>query len=368
MKGADVIKHMKATVPLLTNDFSTQLSVSSMTVAGTTVTVNTTASHLLTTGEFVTVLGAKGIISVDSITHVDGFATIDTDQDHDVTFNENVDTIIPTIEISGANEAEWNGTFNVDLPPPNRQTININVPDTNTTPATGTILLFDFGDRGLNGQHQITVTGATSFTYELASAPDIESTIGGTITIQKDVRITGAISADRALRAYTKQTDIDQLYAFIVIGDTTASKDRNINSDATATIQAGDDYRQRIVQEVAIVVFVPSVEDNRGARLARDNMQDLRAVLFQSLLNFRFDDGLCEKEFSGLTFISDGVLVDNDSYFVHQFLFEIVSDIITGDVNLDINDVAFRDIAVDFLPNLPDTDLTANIDLDDEPL
>ena len=254
----------------------------------------------------------------------------------------------------------------MDLPPPNRETININVPDTNASPATGTLLLFDFGDRGLNGQQEITVVDSDTFTYELASAPDIVS-IGGTVTIQKDVRITGAISVDRAIRGYTKQGN-EELYAFVVIGDSTVSKDRNINSDAGGTIQAGDDFRQRIIQEMTVFIFVPAVEDNRGARLKRDSMQDVRAILFQSLLNTRFDDGLCENEFSGLTFISDGVFADSESYFVHQFLFESVSDIITGDVNLDINDVAFRDIAVDFLPNLPDTELTVNINLDDEPL
>lgn len=368
MKAEDVIRHMKATIPLLTDDFSDQLAVSSIIVSGTTVTVITTAAHGLTTGEFVTVLGAKGVISVTSITQVDGLATVVTSQNHDVTFHETIDTVIPKIEISGANESEWNTTFNVDLPPPDRKTIKLNVPDTNTSPATGTILLFDNGNRGLNGQQQITVTNSTTFTYELANAPAIEAAIPGTVIIQKDVRITGSITAERALRAYNAQTDIDKLYAFVVLGDTVASKDRNINSDASATIQAGDDFRQRLLHNLQVLVFVPAVEDNSGARLARDNMQDIRAFLFRSLLNFRFDDGLCEREFSGLTFVSDGLLVDNDAFFVHQFSFEMVSDIITGDVNLDITDVAFRDIDIDFLPTLPDTDLTVSIDLDDEPI
>jgi len=368
MKAEDIIRHMKATIPLLTDDFSTQLAVSSIAVSGTTVTVTTTAAHGLTTGDFVTVLGAKGIISVSSITHVDGLVTIVTVQNHDVTFNEVIDKIIPQIEISGANESEWNDTFNVDLPPPDRKTINIKVPDTHTTPATGTILLFDNGDRGLNGQQAVTVTGASIFTYTLSSAPDIESAILGTVTIQKDVRITGSITVERALRAYTAQTSEDKLYAFVILGDTTVSKDRNINTDASGTIQAGDDFRQRLVHNLQILIFVPSSEDNAGARKSRDSMQDVRAFLFRSLLNFRFDDGLCEEEFSGLTFTSDGLFTDEESFFVHQFAFEMVSDIVGGDVNLDINDVAFRDIAIDFLPTLPDTDLTVNIDLDDEPI
>lgn len=376
MKAEDVIKQLQIFLPFFTDRFTDRLDITSLTRSGTTVTA-TTVQNLsiflpaLGGGDVAHIKGAEAPIQVSSITRVDTIATITTVQDHDVTKNLKED-FIPKIRIQGANESEWNDTFDVTRPPPNRNTIEIVVPDTFTTPATGTILLFDGKERGFNGLKTITKIGPNSFTYELPATQTPLSPAIGTSFASVNLRMSGAVEFGRALSAYTQltqnfDTSDDKYWLFVVLGNNAASKDRNVPSDATASIGKGDEFRQRILSNMQLFVFAPTIDDFAGARGVRDDMINIRAAIFRAVLNQKFATGLCETPFATLTYLNDNLFMDDTAFIVHQFSFETVFDITQGDTLDDFEDVAFRDIILDLAPDLPNTDFTAAINLDDNP-
>lgn len=366
MKASDVILQLKNVLPQLTDQFSDEIAISDISISGTTVTVTTATSHGLKVGEALTISGGKAAVDVSSLTQVGGLATLDTVQDHDVTKNV-AETFIPKIEITGANESEWNDTFDVTDGPPNRKTIEFDVPASHTSPATGTILLFDGADRGMNGIQLVTViVSPTVFEYELTTSIALTTALPGA-KLKKNIRITGSLTIDRAIRAYTRQKK-QKLYAFVVLGDALISKDTNVNSDATAPRFDGEDFRMRLVQNMGIFIFVPVTQSLAGAVARRDLIEEIRPAIFKAILGIKFPSQLFECEFSKLSYEGDSIFADNDAYFIYQFAFQTVFDIVDADTADDSDDVAFRDIFIDFAPDLPDTTFIASIDLDDEPI
>jgi hypothetical protein len=442
-KAYDIITQLKSTLPLYTNYFSDEFSVTSLTRSGTTVTAVTSTPHNLQTDYYVRIIDAitpftlqsltrsgntatgtligiitastisfldtnpdtildsgngfitAGFVAGDSIKvqgsrHNDGSYTIDTvaagvltlvggdsltaegagitvsivsNEWHDLTENWPVDE--PEIEIIGANETDYNGTHSLLLAP-NRKTFSYYIDTTPATPATGDIKLLSNLSTGYNGWHKVTVIDPTTFTYEVTTEP--ESPALGSPIGRTRARISGAVTAERALESYTKQFP-DESWGFVVVGNAVANKDRNVYSDATAKFGKGDDYRQEIIQPFSIYVFEPT-SVSIAARDERDKMEDLVAPFFKSLLRIKFPTGLTEDPFSGCVFASHGFFDYVGSYYVHEFVFETTAWIVENDT-VDFESVAFRDIYINYGSQFDSSDdiiMTDHIDLDDEPL
>lgn len=363
MKSVDIIKQLQTVLPTVTDLFSDSISITSLTRSGTTITATTLTAHGRSTGGVVIVSGAKSPTAISSLTFLDGIATAITSTRHDLTegFQAGVASDSPLITIAGATESEYNGD-NPLLTVLNRTTFTYTVTGMPTSPATGAPFLLESFNTGYNGRQIITVTGPTTFTYETTETPG--SPAQGTILANIGVRVSGAITVDMAEAAYTEKQN-GKLWAFVILGDVVANKDRNVLSDATSMIEAGSDPRERVFTPFGVLIFTPATDEIAGMN-ARDDMEDVRAFLFKSLLKVQFTTGLQSETRYGVVYENDGFVKYNGAYYMHQFAFSTMTDIITEDMVLPDLSVAFRDIGLVFLDELGTVELTANVNLDEE--
>lgn len=365
MKIEQVLAQLQVVLPRLTDKFTSIIGVNSITAAGMTATVTTTIPHGLSIGDSVTIKGATSPIAITSITRVGTIATAVTTTDHDLT-DGNQDTVT----LSGANETEFNGTF-VYITQTNRRTFQFNVDDAGPTIGTGVMLLESPGETfGYSGLRTVLSTPTTTtFTYALTKVLTVDA--GGNPEVATGYRMTGAINFDRCLAMYTAQATEDH-WIFVTLGDANVSKDRNSRSDAITSMGPGGDRRQQIFQSMSVHVFLKT-SDELSARAARDEIEDIRPQLFKSLLGVKFPTQLSAAPITGggqygLSYLNDGFEVYTTAFYVHTFNFELPGDTTLSDtVDPDLN-VAFRDISLTMLTTLGTGELTAEIDLDDEPL
>ena len=362
MRSADIVAQMALALPALTEKFTTNFSITSLTRSGTTVTATTSAAHGLAVGKQVNVIGAQTPLSIGTLTRVGTVGTLVTDNRHDMTENFSTE-----VEIVDAVEAEFNDTF-VLLTVPNRKTITFTMADTGATTATGSPLLLN-GSSALqqyNGLKNVTaVPTATQFQYEITDST-LFTPASGTIIARTLPRISAAVSEERLLSAYTKQPQGD-LWAFVVLEDVFASKNRNIESDATDNIQRGDQYRQQIIQPFTVYVFIPT-KGEIAARDARDVAEDIFRPICRSLLFKPFSGGLYAGKQGPVQFVNHGFIHYDSAFYVHGYNFQQVVDITFEDtVGYDL-DVAFRDISVTMGVSTGSEVMTAEIDLDEDPL
>jgi len=361
MKTTDIIGQLQAVLPQETDLFSSTISVTSITPSGTTATVVTSAVHGLSVGNSVAISGSESPVGITSITRVSTLVTVVTTTDHDIT-----EGFHPTVTLSGANEAEFNGTFNLNTAV-NRRTFTFIVADSGPTTGTGTMLLEDPGDPiGFNGLFTVdTVPTTTSFTYTLGKTLTVPA--DGTILMHSSLRVTGAATVERAVSMYTKQSTQSDMWAFVVLDDGVVSKDRTSRNDALSSIGPGGDRRQQFIQNASVYVFVKSTNDLSG-RSSRDLMVDVRALLLKALIGVKFTSDLNAQDGSGMIYGGDGVEIYDNAIYVHRFEFQLLTSITNSDtVDPGLN-VAFRDVNVTILTTLGTEELTADIDLDDEPL
>lgn len=367
MKTEDIIRQLQGALPNFTDKFTDNFSVSSLTRSGTTVTAITTAPHLLSTGGYAFIFGAKNPVVISTLTQAGGIASAETATDHNLVFSQaekklNQETYV---DIDGATETKYNGTHEL-LSSVNRRNFTYSIDATAASPAGGSPeLLQDNG--GYNGWHQVTVVDPTTFTYEITETPN--SPAAGTIEARVYPRITGAVSSEKVIAAYTKKPP-DELFAFVVVNDKVANKSREVMSDATTTPGRGAEYRQLVIQPFTVFVIFPTTQSIAG-RQERDAADDLVRPFMRSLLRVKFPTGFTEDPFSGCTFSTDGFFEYNEAIYVHAYQFETTAWITYGDTTAPEIPAAFRTINLNFKSTLSDTAgtiMTAKIDLDEDQL
>lgn len=360
MRASDVVRQLATYLPALVDDFTTQYSITSLTRTGTTATATTGAPHGLAVGRQVNITGAQTPIAIASITRSGIVATMTTATDHDITENAGFN-----VQIIGANEAEFNGTFEL-LTAPNRRTITFKVADSGPTTATGSPLLLNGSNpyQTYNGLREVTAV-PTSTTFEYAVTDGIYTPASGTITAKTNPRISSAVDIDRILDAYTKQNP-GEAWLFVVLGDAVASKNRFIDTDSTDNIQNGNYYNQRLIQSLSLFVFVPSTNEI-GGLLARDRCEELLKPICNSILAVKFPS-LVENTNNPLMLTGHGMQAYSSSFYVHQYAFEATIQLGPSDIFVPSDDVAFRDIDLTMGLDVGTETFNTLIDLDDQPL
>ncbi len=362
MRTMDFIQQLAARLPALVDDFTTSFSISSLTRSGTTVTATTTAAHGLAVGKSVNIVGAQTPITISTIDRVGIVATLVTAADHDMT-----EGAFTTVEISGATEAEFNGTFTL-LKVTNRRTVTFLVDDSGPTSATGSPLLLNGSSplQSYNGLKNVTaVPSTTTFEYEITDST-LFTPAAGTITAKTKPRISGAATDERALEAYTRQ-QADDAWLYVVMNDAVANKSRTLEIDGTDNIQRTNHFKQFIAQTVSLFVFIPTSGQISG-RKAVDRAQELFRPISQSILFAKFDSLLANGKYNSLMFNEHGIHGYNTAFYIHRYTYEMtllmgVDDTVGAD-----EDVAFRDISMSQGHNVGTGEITSEIDLDDEPL
>lgn len=340
MRASDIVNQLAALLPTFVDDFTDQISVVSLDRAGTTVTAVTASAHGLAVGQQINMTGAQTPIVIDSITRNGMAATLVTATDHDMTENAGFN-----VQIDGANESEFNGTFTL-LDVPNRRTIVFQVPDSGPVTATGSPLLLN-GSKvtdTYNGIREVTtVPDATTFTYEVNDST-LFTPAAGTIVAKITPRISASVNFERLLDAYTRQPP-DKAWLFVVIGDGLANKNRNIDTDSTDNIQNGNYFNQRIIQSVQLFVMLPTSNQIAG-RNARDRCEELLKPICNCVLGARFPS-LVENNNNPLMLNAHGFQAYNSAFYVHQYAFEATLQLGPSDIFVPQEDVAFRDICLE---------------------
>ena len=361
MLASEIILQLSTMLPQKSDLFSDNSTALSVTRSGTTVTVVTTQPHGLSVGQGVNISGAETPLTIISFTRSGIVGTIVTSTDHDATKG-----VPENINVQGANESEFNGSFkviNVD----NRRTIRVTMLDSGPTTATGSPIATNISNyfASYNGLFEVTtVPNTTTFTYEITNTTALDPV--GTINVRANVRISGTVSEESIIDAYTKQDAPNELWGFVVLEDVVASRSRHIQSDAVDNIQRSNYFRQQVIQPFSFYVAVPTSSEIAG-RSARDICETLFLFICQSILFKRFSSGLTLTEYSPLQFSSHGSFLYNKAYYVHRYSFEQMVYIQFDDTVGSDPDVAFRDIELDTTMNIGTgiEQITANINLDD---
>lgn len=103
MNTEEIVNQLKAILPRYTGDFTTNLSVSSLTQTAGVATVTTPTSHKLAVGEKVLIVGAKVPLVITSLTRTGNYVLAITSGKHSLIRGNK------TVEISGANQSSYNG-------------------------------------------------------------------------------------------------------------------------------------------------------------------------------------------------------------------------------------------------------------------
>lgn len=365
MKLSDIITQLQIMLPMFTDKFSEKFSVSSLTSSGSTISGTTATDHNFQVNEFVHILGALTPNNINSLTQIDNIATAITDDQHDLTENWQ-----DTVEIIGTNEADYNGEKAL-LTVPNRKTFTYQISGNPSSPATGSPLLLYNYIFGYNGWNQLTAVTNNTFQYE-STQPErmTRSPAYGNIDVFGRTRVSGAVSIDKAIQSYTSQPT-DNYWAFVIMEDTAANKDRKEYTDATTTVGKGTVFRQLIITPFSVYVFAPTVT-TISARIQQDDMaDDILKAICSSLLRLRLPSGFDEVTYSGAVFTGHGFYDFNDAYYIHRYTFETTAYVTYGDTISPDYNVAFRDIELNFKNffNSENEDIMdTTVDLDEEQL
>lgn len=360
MKAVDIILKLKEIVPKYTGLFSTNLSVSSLTFSGGYVTCTCVDPHGLLAGDEIFIKGALTPVTINSLTRVNNLVTATTNSNHDLTLGYQ-----ESVTVMGATPDDYNGTHPL-IGVPNRRNFIYSIATTPITPATGSPKIVENIKHGYNGLYKVfDVIDAHSFRYAITSTP--ESPAEGTITLRTGVCITGDIRMDRFLEAYTKQ-ETDHLYAVVILGASTASKDRFTISDATNTSTVpATDTRLRVIDPFSIYIVVPT-SSMITAMTSRDGMEDIFKILNKSILFQSFPVDTESQSNMGVTFVSHGAYAYERAFYIHEFNYEFVYDLVREDGVDEDDSVAFRDIDLHFRNPANRDVMHTLVDLDDQPL
>lgn len=366
MKARDVIAQLLACLPQETDRFTDTIPMSAAAHVEPTLTISTVGAHGLVAGNLFHLVGVHSPIPVSSFTRSGTTGTIVFSRAHDRT----LESFRPTLEITGANEASFNGIKTI-VGVPNRTTIEVAMTNSGPTSATGTIFGRDVDSiaRSYSRMYAVdSVIDADTLTAETtivgASGPDITQA-----ELRVRPRVSGAVDLDRAIEAYTKQ-GAGKFWAFVVLGDVQASRGQEHRSEGVDRQACDQSYRQQVVVPFSVVVIAPA-KDDIAARRVRDEMVDLWRPLCRCLLGKQFESALGFTPGGAVNFKGHGPLEYEKSFYAHGFAFE-ATEVLGFDDTIGYSEsVAFRDIDYTIIPDL-DADqgagsMSGTIDLDEEP-
>lgn len=364
MRVQDIVLQMRATLPFNTNLISNNLSVTSIVPSGSDALATTATSHGLTIGQSVVITGADSPLAITSLTRSGVVGTAVFSDAHDYTFGVTLNIIIDF-----ANESEFNGTF-VITEVSNRFNVEFTMVDTGATTATGSPQGLNAGSflQSYNGVFSVvSVPSTNTFTYTPINPKTLDAT--GTIFARTDVRVSGALSLERAQDSYTAQAQ-QQVWLFVTVGTVSANRSRDIKSDFVDNLQRtqqGSGFRQQTNQAFSVYAFIPT-SDSISGRVESDLAQELFIPICKSLLFFEFDSLYAEGKQNSVQFDEHGFEGYNTAFYVHRYSFEMPADLSFGDTVGFSDDVAFRDISLIMGLSTGSELFTTDLDLDDEPV
>jgi len=353
MRAVYVVNRLKEELPKHTDDFSTILSVSSLTKSGSIITCATIENHGLNTGDYATIRGAKEPIALDKITFLNGIATAKSLTDHKLSnpslFSQ--ENLPLYVEIAGA--TEFSGIWEL-VSVPSNLVFKFKVSGSPSNVSGGFLLLED--QEGYNGYKQITSTGDKTFTY--ATSGSMQSPAQGTIEVSCLTKIDYAATAQRIQDYYAaNSSNIAKTWAFVVLGQNQAFKNDTAVGDSSSAKRRNESYWYTLQQAFSVYVIIPSTTSTLGGNTA-DAAKSYLQPLIKCLSNFIFNSDFNELETQPCVFAGDEVDDYINATYTHRFDFTVQSIVQTIDTAnlsngtpLQIIDGVFSDKDLDYYVN-----------------
>lgn len=343
---ASILTHFQTYLPRVTDKFSTNVSVSAEIADGDpqVLAVNET-SHGLTEGTNVLFRDGvinNNIIGVQLFTDTAGnVLRFTTQTGHDLTQDYNTESVT----LSGFTDTGLNGTFSV-IAVPSRTTFEI---EYDTLPTlTGSEVLTEEWELGLNGVFEVsTVVDADNYTIDLTGYPEFTPGDVPVLTRVTELRMSVALDAERANASYTKQSDDDSLWLYIVMGDATASKSRDSRSDAVNNVNSQNVTRVTFVNTFSVLVFFPTSNQTLGGTASTQAWDEILRIMLKVGSSAKFDTFDVYDSLTTMT--GHGSSQYLNGYYVHAYEFEYNYQT-TNEEGFNTNfpeTRAFRDIGLD---------------------
>jgi hypothetical protein len=334
------VNYLKNDVPRHTNVFTDQLSISSISALSDVVTVVCSDPHNLTTGEYITLTGAKRPREVASITRDGTTATLTTVGQHNYTSNY-MGKQYATVR--GADQAAYNGTFLVTSAT-GAKVITYELPDDITlpvSPATGNITI-DEDRNNVNGSYVITVVNPTTITFESPIA--ITGAIVGDPVVHVRHRITGYLKdLDTFMVNYRSFGGDNQFYQYdkpwlLVIPDgTRTSKNKNSRMDTSEVVQANEYIKLNQIHSATIMTIYNTSKEHAFNVSVHDKAVYDAASLFNSVLAYKPTAIAAGQVQTGFSITAHGPAVVTDNRFLYSMNLDYISYLNFSDTSLAFN-------------------------------
>jgi len=351
MRASEVISILQERLPELITGFDDRISVSSLAQTAGVATMTFASPHGLSVGETLSVSGAASLLPLTSLTQTGGIATAVCSGDHDLTSNDSL-----TVDIQGAIEADYNGTFTL-LSVPTRTSFTFSILATAPASATGSPVLSELRDFGYNGLFTVaSVPDTLTLTYTLdPAAVALPSPAGGSIIVAVNFRISGAAEYEVLASKYTQSAKgfadpTQKAWLFAILGDVFVSRDRNTKSDNIASFPANVAFRQTVVEPFSVYAIIPRIKSIAGRNI-RDDIESLRAVLISSICGYTFNSGFPDSRSYQAVFSGDSTEDLTSAYYVHRFDFESVFLVTEGQLTSASKSVALKNMSLSLTYN-----------------
>lgn len=288
-----------------------------------------TVANTLSVGDKVVINGLiyNNAIASVSLNLPNNTAIIETADVHEFT-----DDFKETLDISGANESEWNNTFKI-LSCIDRYKIEIQISGAITSEPTGPAVVEEIDLPRYNTLFEVTAATASDFAVAVVNAPDGVLFGSGEFIELNKVNVSSDVDFDRILNfAYTKQ-EVDTVWIFIVAGATGSSRSRDSDTDFDQTYQIGEKRIIHTQDNISVFAFYPTFKEVSAVQAQDNARNELKNALIRLLVGFVPDSSLCAPS-NMIYYIADGIETYNASYYVHRYDFAANVDITDDDTYL----------------------------------
>ncbi len=342
MQGADIVNQLKTRLPNYTTAFSDELSVTSLSKTGNTVTAVTAAAHGRLTGDVLVIKGAKEPITINSLTREGNLVTAICDTQHKLPNPDNLrEDDIPNIQLDDTDPSEYSGIYKLKATP-DYFTFQYEISTTPITPANigGFLLIDDLGDFSYNGLKTITKIDNVTFTYTVDQ--DLQSPAQGIIKSYANLRVGNAAGLETAEAHYSaNNSQILQNWLYVVVGDEETYRKGTVTTDVDSTQDANEEFRYDSITPFNVYVFVPA-KDSSLVGMQADTARSFRKSLLKSIANFLLPSDLTEGCLKPVTYQGNGVELLTEAYYVHRFSFVSKGEIVNADTIDATNVVPFK--------------------------
>ena len=340
--------HLFEYLPKFSNLFTDEVNVSAVIVDVPPKILRITSNnHGFMTGNRIRLINSLLDNGINGVVEFSDAFRFTTNVPHDLTLGYTDNLEDGKIEMQGFTDVNFNGFFDL-VAVPSSTTFEIDKNSLTLPVLNGNEVLRENREVGINSILTISnVVDADIFEVSLDGFPDFDTKPVITPSIITGYRIGIAVDVDRAEGIYTKLGN-NKLWAYIIMDDVNASKDRNNETDAVRTDTPQNEQRIKNVGAFNIIVFIPTTDQLS----AQDALELSYIEIYESMLAVMA--GVNFLVFGNSSYVttltSHGIVDYKNSYYMHMYSFENVYEPINEDTfsGKNINSVAFRRINISF--------------------